>query len=327
MDKILSISIAAYNIAEYLPSTLVMFEGMHNKDLIEILVVNDGSKDQTSQIAREFEDRLPGIVRLIDKPNGGWGSTVNAGIQNATGKYFKLLDGDDYYDISNLEKFVEFLAKCDADMVLTPFLLFEDKTNKIFNVEKYKDIFYREDVFSPSELNTMLSMHETTFRTQMLKDNFPNISEHCFYTDIEYIVKGYLHVRSIQAYASVIYMYRIAREGQSDCLAGRIKHYKDHLHVIHVVHSILSGNIENNKVRELIQERFHGMIKRQNNIFLSMPACSNTKKELCEYDTWVKNNCPDLYGNTSRTMYIVRSSKFMLYYPVAWLVRWYESKR
>ena len=206
MDKILSISIAAYNIAEYLPSTLVMFEGMHNKDLIEILVVNDGSKDQTSQIAREFEDRLPGIVRLIDKPNGGWGSTVNAGIQNATGKYFKLLDGDDYYDISNLEKFVEFLAKCDADMVLTPFLLFEDKTNKIFNVEKYKDIFYREDVFSPSELNTMLSMHETTFRTQMLKDNFPNISEHCFYTDIEYIVKGYLHVRSIQAYASVIDM-------------------------------------------------------------------------------------------------------------------------
>lgn len=327
MTKVLSISIAAYNIAEYLPSTLSMFEGMKNKELIEILVVNDGSKDQTAQIAREFETRLPGIVRLIDKDNGGWGSTVNSGIQNATGKYFKLLDGDDYYNILNLDKYVEFLSNCDSDMVLTPFLLFEDKTNKIFNVERFNDVFYRKDIFSPSELNTMYSMHETTFKTKMLKDFFPNISEHCFYTDIEYIVKGYLHVHTIQSYPSVIYMYRVAREGQSDSLTGRVKHYKDHLHVIHVLHSILSSNIDNSKVKELIKERFHGMIKRQNNIFLSMPACQKTKDELRGYDDWVKVNCPDLYESTSRTMRIVRASQYTLYYPISVLVRWYESRR
>ena len=81
MEKILTFSIAAYNVEKYLDKLLKTIICVPNNEMVEVLVVNDGSKDNTAQIAKEYEKNYAGVVRLIDKENGGHGSTINRGIK------------------------------------------------------------------------------------------------------------------------------------------------------------------------------------------------------------------------------------------------------
>ena len=87
------------------------------KDELEVLIVDDGSKDDTAEIAKRYEERYPNTFKLVKKENGGWGSTLNKGIEIGTGKYFKQLDGDDYFSHENLDDFILYLKKykCRSD--------------------------------------------------------------------------------------------------------------------------------------------------------------------------------------------------------------------
>lgn len=322
--KVLTISIAAYNIEPYLEATLNRFSQVEYLSEIEVLVVNDGSKDQTRDIALKYQKLYPESIKLIDKQNGGWGSTVNVGIQNATGKYFKLLDGDDYYNLENLGHFISFLRNCDTDMVITPYLMFIDSTGKIIPGKKIRPEFEMKEVFGWDCVSNLFAMHEIAYKTRILKENPLNISEHCFYTDIEYVMKGMKFVNTISAFPEVIYMYRIAREGQSDSFAGRIKHYKDHLHVVMTIAE--ERILDDGTKKRLYDDRLHGIIKRQCNFFLSLPKSKEHKTELIEYDQWVHDHCPDLYKETSRTMKVLRKTNFIMYPIIADAVRIHESR-
>ena len=91
--KILSIVVPTYNVEKYLErciDSLVYDEKVLND--LEILIVNDGSKDNSLQIAKKYEKQYPNTIKVIDKENGGHGSTINAGLKVATGKYFRVID-------------------------------------------------------------------------------------------------------------------------------------------------------------------------------------------------------------------------------------------
>ena len=109
MDKILSVSIASYNVEKFLGQTLDSCLVPEIMEKLEVIVVNDGSKDGTAAVAEEYVKKAPDTFVLINKENGGYGSTVNAGIQAATGKYFRLLDGDDWFDRDGLREFIGIL--------------------------------------------------------------------------------------------------------------------------------------------------------------------------------------------------------------------------
>lgn len=94
--KLITFVVPSYNAEEYLERNLNSL--VIGGDEVEIIVVNDGSKDRTSEIAHAYEAKYPNIIRVIDKENGGHGSGVNAGIENATGLYFKCVDSDDWVD-------------------------------------------------------------------------------------------------------------------------------------------------------------------------------------------------------------------------------------
>lgn len=149
---LLSISIASYNVSKFIIQILCSLLRSKYADKLEILVVNDGSKDDTVKTVQDFIDnnfhaKGKPVVRLIDKPNGGHGSTINKGLELATGKYFRLLDGDDYFVTEELDKFLELLEKEDSDLIFTEY--YEDysingeykKTtiyNKLTAGKKYK---------------------------------------------------------------------------------------------------------------------------------------------------------------------------------------------
>ena len=105
-NKLLTIAMPSYNAEQYLPDTIPTILSAKNAHLIDLLIVNDGSSDNTEEIAKKFERNYPDIVRVLNKPNGGHGSAVNAGIKNAYGTYFKVVDADDWVDTDNLDDLI-----------------------------------------------------------------------------------------------------------------------------------------------------------------------------------------------------------------------------
>ena len=167
-EKLLTVSIAAYNVEPYLRETVASL--LRQEDLIElldILIVNDGSRDQTGEIAHELAARYPQSIRVIDQPNGGYGSTINASLQMARGRYYRLLDGDDWYDADSLRTFLRFLSDCASDLVITPYVEVRDQKTR---VDAHPDIPAR--AISLGELRSAsvsFAMHEITVRTEVLR--------------------------------------------------------------------------------------------------------------------------------------------------------------
>ena len=124
MNKILTIVIPTYNMEEYLRSTLdslIVPESESKK--LEVLIINDGSKDNSSAIGHEYQENYPDIFRIIDKENGNYGSCVNRGLAEARGKYIKILDADDSFNNDNFLLLLKKLESCDADVVITDYTL------------------------------------------------------------------------------------------------------------------------------------------------------------------------------------------------------------
>lgn len=213
-QKILSVSIAAYNVENYLPSALESIVNCPLASEIEAIVVNDGSKDETLSIAEEYSNRFPDVVTVINKENGGYGSTINSSIGHAKGKYFRLLDGDDWFDSLELEKLVRFLRHSEADLVVTKYRSVRgaDEREEALQ-QQYDGKVYPVD----GRLDSHFSQHMLSFKTSILLTAlkaFP-ITEHVNYTDMEFILKAVIQTRTISYLDVNVYRYRLGREGQS----------------------------------------------------------------------------------------------------------------
>ena len=224
---LLSISIASYNVANFIIQILCNLLRAKYANKLEILVVNDGSKDSTVETVQKFIEKYykedgQSIIRLIDKPNGGHGSTINKGIELATGKYFRLLDGDDYYVINQLDKFIEFLEKEDSDMIFTEYYEDFSVNGEYKKTELYKDMIpghqYKFDeicIPGKEKIDWGPLLHTSTYKTQLLKDLNFKIDEHCFYVDNEFNLMGTLISNTVTFYPLYIYSYYLGRAGQS----------------------------------------------------------------------------------------------------------------
>ena len=139
MNKVLSIIVPSYNMEDYLAKGLGSVLGIPDPSVLDVIVVNDGSKDRTLEIARGFESRYPDVVTVIDKENGNYGSCINAALKEARGKYVKVLDADDYVDSAAFEALVKILETTDADVIVNDY-------QKVYTGGKKKD-FTRLDQF------------------------------------------------------------------------------------------------------------------------------------------------------------------------------------
>lgn len=118
-EKIVTFSIAAYNMERWLEPCIESLIDDSVMEQIEIIVVDDGSKDRTAKIAQEYVDRYPRSIKLISKVNGGYGSTINTSLSIAEGEFFKQVDGDDFIITEHLKEYLDVLRSTDADVVYT----------------------------------------------------------------------------------------------------------------------------------------------------------------------------------------------------------------
>ncbi len=229
--KVLSVVVPSYNIERFIDRLMdSLIRGMGNRtDRVEILLVNDGSKDQTPVLARGYEERFPGCVRLLDKENGGHGSAINLGIREASGQYVRALDGDDWVDPEAFSAFLSFLETQDepADMVICDYSTVNEKTGEVRRTS-YENlpsgrILRPEEVLDPK---VMYPYHAVVYRTELLRDCGLELDEHCFYVDTEYILFPIPEVRSFRHFPQPVYQYRIGGEDQSVSRASYIRNRK-----------------------------------------------------------------------------------------------------
>lgn len=231
MNKLLTISIAAYNVESTIDECLKSFLSMKHFDELEILVVNDGSKDNTVPIVKKYEARYPSVIKLVNKENGGHGSTINKSLELASGKYYRVIDGDDWVDPSDLDRLLEHLRDSDSDLIVEDYRCVYTNTTELVSHRKYfttnKKYIFSEIYPLLKQKNIVFSMHESTIDTQRLRDVKTHISEKCFYADTDFIYFVGLAVRTIEFSNTCVYQYRLDRPGQSMSSEGVYKHAED----------------------------------------------------------------------------------------------------
>lgn len=191
---------------------------------VEILIVDDGSKDGTAKIADEYEAKYPTIVRAIHKENGGHGSAVNTGIENAKGLYFKVVDSDDWVREQPYRKILDTLREMTEngtplDMLISNFS-YEKEGEKHNKVMRYRHALPENKVFGWNEVKHFhkgqyILMHSVIFRTRLLRDSGMKLPEHTFYVDNIYVFEPLPFVKNLYYLDVNFYCYYIGREGQS----------------------------------------------------------------------------------------------------------------
>ena len=320
MEKILTIVIPSYNVEQYLRETLDSFMDESVMDKIEVLIVNDGSKDSTPQIGKEYEEKYPNTFRLIDKENGGHGSTINRGIQEAVGKYFKVVDGDDWVNTPDFAEMVRKLENCDADYVVCNYFKVNDQTKEKTVVDFPYLKEHPKCAFDEVAGNVEILMHALTIKTSILKDNNIRLDEHCFYVDNEYIIFPIPYVETVEYFDLTVYMYRLALATQSVSIQGFQKHLDNH---VKVAKRLIDFSVEfaktsdDKKKIEYLYNRTANMIGDQARIFASFPAGNQEiKKQFMEFDQELKEKSPALYelsGSRSKVLNALRKSGFKNY--------------
>ncbi len=219
-DKLLSVVVPVYKVELYirkcLDSLIVPEQWMSR---LEVLVVNDGTPDRSAEMAREYEARYPGTFRVIDKPNGGHGSAWNRGLAEATGKYIRFLDSDDWYSTPEFVKLLEKLERLDVDIAISNFnryYLQRDEYELMGLPEMEPDT-----LFDAAELNwndypwDVASFWRCTYRTAMLQDEQPLFIEGVYYDDLKLCFAPVILAKTACYINLTVYNYLLGRPGQT----------------------------------------------------------------------------------------------------------------
>ncbi len=320
MEKLLTVSIAAYNIGKYIDRTLLScLVSEEYQKLLEVLIVNDGSTDNTLEIASKYVNDYPEIFKIIDKKNGGYGSTINSAIKIAAGKYFRLLDGDDWYDTKELEKILEELKQVEADLVLNDFTICYDNTGRKNEVKLLIDKEGQVCDIKDLSMWDNVAMYSFCYKTDLLKKNNIHFTENCFYTDIEYIVNPLVFVKNYLYASKNLYQYRLGVKGQSVSFNGMKKHHKDALYIMKETMEMSKQERISPNIKEIIESISAMMVKRALKSEMCAEVSCENRKALLQKDRMIKERYPEVYERTNTLLFkILRMTDYWVY-PV-WTV-------
>jgi glycosyltransferase involved in cell wall biosynthesis len=250
--------------------------------------VNDGSTDETSEIAHRYATEFPNIVRVFDKDNSGHGSGINTAVVISVGKFFKAVDADDR--IENVTEYLDALEKSAADIVLTN-----------FRTVTPSDILIREYKANGNDNHDVLNFHGVTYRTDFYRDLNFQLPENVSYEDSEYSTVPFAYTDKIEYFDIFVYVYTLGRVGQSMSAEIRTKRLHDYEVVIYDTLQYLPDNaVKRNfflwKLGEMLLSSYSAAM------IISPDKRSGRKysRELCRR---IRYDCPDLY-NVSRKRYL-----------------------
>lgn len=320
--KQLTISIAAYHVEQYLSETLDSFLIPEVGDQLEVLIINDGSGEGVNAIAREYEEKYPHVFRLIDKENGGHGSTVNRGIEEAAGRYFKTVDGDDRVEPEGFAALLAYLEHATEDLVVTDYNCFDDASGAVFDVKRH-DFPGREcrTSYSFDEVSgqVYINMHAAAFRTELLRGMGRRLDEHCFYVDAEYVLYPIPLVKTIAFLEKPVYEYRLGMTTQSMDIHNMQRNCAHHEMVLtHLLefYKETQGRISPEK-QAYLARGVARILTSQYKIYLSFPPSAVYKNQIRAWEKRVRRESPEVYKSVvNPAVKLLRCSGYLLY-PLA----------
>lgn len=319
MNKILTIIIPTYNMEQYLrrclDSLIIDEEGMKQ---LEVLVINDGSKDSSSQIAHEYQDKYPDTFRVIDKENGNYGSCINRGLKEATGKYVKVLDSDDKFDSVIFADYLNYLQKYNADIVVT------NVTVKNLNGEVTAQWDNDYPKFTMEDISTLSAswIHNLTYRLDLFKHIEYVQTEGISYTDEEFAFFPIQNAKSFVYLPIPLYNYYLGRDGQTMNIDVWKKNFyqeiivsKKMLEFWRDYHDRLhdATNPMRDKLVNHINHFFHRTL---------LEFGMKDVKEIAEFDKYIKSVAPDIYLITDETA--IAENKIQFHYLKKWRMHHYK---
>lgn len=301
--KTLTFLIPCYNVSSCVSHCIDSMLVEEILDDIEILCINDGSKDNTLEVLREYETKYPLVVRVIDKENGGWGTAINLGIREADGKYLKEVDADDWVSSEKLKEYIAFLKANEIDYIATDYTEYFKADDKYIHHSYHKEIYN-----NPMSLNDFwenhsdawdFPIHAITYRTQVLRDNDIKVGDR-YYGDIEYNLYPLPYVQSINILPINVTIYFRGSDEQSTSTAGYAKHYKDYIAMIQRVTQfyLQLPNTLNRNLQRFVEDTVNGTLTRAYDLMLSPVYAGKTKgiaEDLKQYDRWLKKTSKELY--------------------------------
>lgn len=237
--KLLTVAIPCYNSAAYMRNCIESL--LVGGEEVEILIVDDGSvKDNTAEIADEYQEKYPTIIKAIHQPNKGHGGAVNTGIANATGLFYKVVDSDDWVDPEAYKKVLETLRSFVEgpeipDLLLSNYV-YEKEGAKRKKVMRYPEMFPVNKIFGWDELKRIptskyVLMHSMIVRTQLLRDVKLELPEHTFYVDNIFAFVPFSMIQRMYYLDVDLYRYYIGRPDQSVNESVMIKRIEQQLKV------------------------------------------------------------------------------------------------
>ena len=229
--KLISFAIPCYNSQDYMEKCIESI--LVGGDDVEIIIVDDGSKDDTAKIADRYQEQYPNIVKAIHQENGGHGEAVNTGLKNATGLFFKVVDSDDWVDETAYKAILGKLKELSGGSETIDMFL----ANYVYEKEgaKHKKVmrqlgFPKDKVFTWNDIRHFykghyILMHSVIYRTQLLRECGLELPKHTFYVDNIYVYKPLPYVKKMYYMDVDFYRYYIGRDDQSvneSVMIGRI---------------------------------------------------------------------------------------------------------
>lgn len=236
--KLITFAVPCYNSAAYMKKCIDSL--LTGGDDIEIIIVNDGSTDDTASIADDYAKRFPDIVKAIHKENGGHGSGVNRGLAEASGLYYKVVDSDDWLDVSALEILLATIKThvergINADLYITNFVYERADGNSYVSdyLSKMPEgKFFGWERLKPLRLWKMLLMHSLVYSTQKLRESDTVLPEKTFYVDNLFAYKPLPHMKNLFYLNIDLYRYYIGRADQSVNAENMINRYDQQILVM-----------------------------------------------------------------------------------------------
>ena len=300
-QKILSISVAAYNLGDMIEDNLKSFCDSRYIDDIEVLVVDDGSTDDTPKRVEKYVKKYPKSIRLIRQKNAGPGATVNTGIANATGKYFRMVDGDDWVNKDDFAKLVEHLKTLNVDAIFTNYIPYHHRKQQMMDVKRITDmpvgvIFKLNDYHYT--YNPPVQMHNCVFRTEILKKHVK--LDDGFYTDSEYTFWPTPYLKNVIYYDLDVYVYRVAMAGQSTSPEKMRRNRANHRYILdrHLAfYEKVSSKLEPG-VRNYLARQMSGFVINHFDIIVLINDSNMTKDVKALFDE-IRVNHPDIFEHLS----------------------------
>lgn len=235
MEKLLSIIIPTYNAEKFLDKGLTSYimEDAELMNKLEVIVVNDGTPDNSVAVAQKYVDKYPHVFSIINKENGGHGSGINVGAENATGKYFKVIDADDWVDTAALVRLMKYLDSVETfDALITSFTTYDISKDKYeyqyVKVDDYNRVYNLEELMEYwDDVQRGFSFHGLVYNTEFYTKQNYKLVEKAFYEDQEYATIPLAWATKVRILDDPMYVYRIGDVSQSVSTTSQLKRLPD----------------------------------------------------------------------------------------------------